>query len=352
MENREINFGVVVRQTGLMLLFVALFNRFISMTFVLNFTTAGVNSTLLFVFLTLSSFSISRIQLNEGINQNLYWLVWALFTFLSVVATIDNALLGSLASGLALQLMGILLLTNLDLASVETRTSLVLATAGQYLIYAILGGLYVFSTELGKSIYYLVLLVTTLSIQISPSAPIPKPGSLFLIYPYLNFLLLFLGVPSLVATWTFDGALVSFIPLPVYIILLSVIMSLSTLVAFIYPNLVNHLSFGIVAAVYSLALLDVLLLKLLVPVSIGLIIYIALSLISATRDVTIPMFKQMFFVQQFLITIFLFLYVSAGNWAFLPSFLGVASHGLAWFYLFLSGLLVVGSIVLTRRYAS
>ena len=103
---------------------------------------------------------------------------------------------------------------------------------------------------------------------------------------------------------------------------------------------------------YSLALLDVLLLKLLVPVSIGLIIYIALSLISATRDVTIPMFKQMFFVQQFLITIFLFLYVSAGNWAFLPSFLGVASHGLAWLYLFLSGLLVVGSIVLTRRYAS
>lgn len=347
MESQDIDFIQVIRQSGLILLFLALFNRFVSMTFVLNFTTGGVNSTLLFTLIPISAILFLLISWKDSINDFLVNIIWGGFLILSVLSLLDVAGYASLASALALNISGIIFLTSFDLKTTETRISLVFAPVVQYTIYSFLGQIYLFSSDIGTAIYLLILLGVVMSLLFSKVSYSPSEVSFLEIYPYLAMLLLFLGVPSIIATWTYDGLIVSFLPLSLYIIILQLVMTIAFIISVYYPNPANKMSAPVYTLVMILSLLDVLLLKLLPPLTVAIVIYCSASRFSAFEETQeVKNFKLLVLIQQFLVLIFLFLYVSAGNWAFLPSLLGTISRGLAWLYIFLTG----GLFLLTDLY--
>jgi hypothetical protein len=106
---------------------------------------------------------------------------------------------------------------------------------------------------------------------------------------------------------------------------------LGLMISILYPKRHNSPIF-VILSLFLLA--EILFLGMISVISLGILQYLSISLVSkeggAHNGIKLGLV-------QFLLLILTFLYVGAGNWAFMPSFIEVITRGMAGVYLLLIG---------------
>ncbi len=340
----EIELAPTFRVAFLTLLFIILFNRFVSMVFVLNFTTQGVNFTMGFAILVLSAISI-WIYGKCDFCKNHFRSLWFLTIGLTGIASIPNAMISALSAALALQIVGILITETFDIASPETKWGLGLAPLANYLIYLILGQTYLFGTIEGYVLLFSLFifgLVLGRSVERQENTELE---SIIRTYPYMTLLLLVLGIPSFVVTWSIDRGIIgaSRLSLDVFVALTTLSMTTGILLALNQDWNQESAKWFLIYAIGSLlSFIDILFIGTVPFLSAGVATFSVLASIYSAPTRPGQGSSSMLFAVQLLSLLFVVLYVVAGNWAFVPSIFGVMSHGLAGVHLFLVLMLHIG----------
>ncbi len=322
----------VVAKLQLLLLiyfYIQTINRIIAMTFVLNFSTSGMNSSVVLVVIVLTAMFLPIWKvLPKPIPVAL-----VMSTIGLSLSLISNAVLAIVGSGL-FQLAALPLLLTLITKVEDKEISFAGGVALHIFLTVILGGLSVYSSIYGIAIFALIILDWIyLSLQFKGDYEPPKSVIKAISFIFLQGV--FLSFPGMLSTWFLaDNPVVVSLHLWILLKYWGMIMFslLGLLIAIIYPKRHNSTLFAIVAV---LLLAEILFVGMISVISIGILQYLSVSL--ACKESGEHSGIKLGLV-QFLLLILVFLYVGAGNWAFMPSFIEVITRGMAGVYLLLLGI--------------
>lgn len=337
----------IVKAAILGFLFITLFTRFVSMVFVLNFTTGGVNATLAFTLLPHSAIAIALTWKGTPFSRKTIKTLWISFLLAAGLSLIPNAVIAALLSAIALNLSGLIFIHEVNFENKESRLGILGALLLNYLIYSILGHTYVFGTFFGMAIFVAVLIIGGVTIFVEDETE-PSLASFPFVYAFLFLNMAFLGSPSLIATWSMDSWIAQMLNPDIYLFFVNLGCLAGAFLALLFSEKVKDVPFPYLEGIFLFSFLDILLNGFLTLVTIPITIFLTSSFV---LQVPIPQttgsLKELSFIQGSSF-IFLFLYVAAGNWAFMPSIFESVSRGLAWLHLFFIGALFAG-ITSSRR---
>lgn len=320
----------------LVFLFMSQLERFLTMIFVLNFSTAGPNVTVLLIFLLLTGFI--EVVLPWPHTERMLSICLVLMAVMIIVSFLPITLLATLAAIGALIFLTPLFISRIQVEKHHFALSSILGILIQIAFrtwldtasyYATLLGAIILLVCLGVGIFlwFVKIKNNLMKVSIFTSAS-PVMGFLFIQY-------LFLGFPNVVSTWYFRN----------YFILTVVCVIGLVIGAFLIlekgPQIAHSKWVLGWIGLYLISLIDLLWIDLLplatyflVQMSGCIVLYSGLksSSISSSRSMAIRMTGV-----QLLLVLTLFLQVSAGNWAFMPSLLEF-TRGQASTMIFITGL--------------
>ena len=323
-------------------LFFAQLERFLTMIFVLNFSTAGPNETVVLIVLLLTGVVEIFLPWPHSVRTLSISLVGT--TVMVLLSLISITLLATLAAVLAMIFITPMLVNRIQLDMEQFSLCAILGVLIQLITrswldtasyYATTFGIFLFLLWIGLGVllWFVKIRNDTRLIDSSQKTFIgvtPVIGFIFIQF-------LFLGFPNVVSTWHFrDYFLIS----AVGVIGLSV-------GAFLIFERGEQILKGILIigwmVLFLLSLIDLLWINLFplityftAQVSTCVILFAGLNK-STIRSIKVVGLRLT--TVQFLMVLILFLHVSAGNWAFMPSFL-VFTRGQAATTIFLAGLLL------------
>ena len=331
----------VVAKFQLLLLiyfYIQTINRIIAMTFVLNFSTSGMNSSVVLIVIVLTAMFLPIWK----IIPKPIPVALVISTIGLSLSLIGNAVLAIVGSGL-FQLAALPLLLTLMNKVEDKEISFAGGVALHIFLTVILGGLSMYSTVFGMAIFVLIIL-DWIYLSLQFKGDYEPSSSVIMAISFIFLQGVFLSFPGMLSTW-FLAENPIFVSLHLWILLKywgRIMFSLlGLLIAIIYPKRHNSYLFGIVAVVL---LAEILFLGMVSVISLGIIQYLSVSLVckEGTKHNGIKLG-----LIQFLLLILVFLYVGAGSWAFMPSVIEGITRGMAGAYLLLLGVLYfIGGIKL------
>ncbi|MFX0125007.1 MAG: endonuclease/exonuclease/phosphatase family protein [Candidatus Hodarchaeota archaeon] len=331
----QLIFGIFV-----VFLFFTQLERFLTMIFVLNFSTAGPNETILLILFLLTGLVELILPSPPSVRSLSISLTGA--TVMAVLSFSPVTLLATLAAIFAMMFITPVLVNRIQLEKEQFALSIILAIILQIMMRSWLGTASYYTTIVGSILFLswisIGIILWFIKIRHDPRLMDSSQTTFTGVSPVIGFLLiqlLILGFPNVVSTWFFrDYAVISFTGI--------LGLALGALITFEKgENLItNKLEFGWVV-LFLFSLIDLLWVNLLpfityfaIQVSACVILYVGLSknTIRSPKVVGLRMA-----VVQFLMVIILLFHVSAGNWAFMPSFLAY-TRGQAATTIFVAGL--------------
>lgn len=300
------------------------------MTFVLNFSTSGMNSSVVLVVIILTAMFIPVWKvIPKPIPVAL-----VISTIGLSLSLVGNSVLAIVGSGL-FQLAALPLLLTLMNIVEDKEISFAGGVALHIFLTVILGGLSIYSTIYGMALFVLIIL-DWIYLSSQFKGDYEPSNSVITAISFIFLQGVFLSFPGMLSTWFLadNPVLVS---LHMWILLkywgMIMFSLLGLLIAILYPKRHNSTLFGIVAVVL---LAEILFLGMISVISLGIIQYLSITLVckEGAKHSGIKLG-----LVQFLLLILVFLYVGAGNWAFMPSVIEVITRGMAGVYLLLIGAL-------------
>lgn len=333
----------------LVFLFLSLFTRLVSMVFVLNFTTGGVNFTLGISLLPHSVIAIGLLWKGEAFGDKSIRILWGSLFGTSILSLVPNALSAAILSAIALNLHGLVFIHEVNLNQLESRLGLVGGIGFTYLVDSILGQINVYGTLIGMIMYTLILLGGGIVVRIGKNEVNPSLDSFVPSYGYLMLNLLILGDPGILGTWIIDSFWAKLMNPDIYLFVVLAGCTIGLLLSVLLMDKTALIQFPLMELGFLIAYADIIFTKMLVVFTIPIATFLSASLIlNIHPEKERQGLKELGFVQG-LFFIFMFLYVAAGNWAFMPAFIGTISRGMAGVYLFLAGILFLAVIGFRRR---
>ncbi|UCG90303.1 MAG: endonuclease/exonuclease/phosphatase family protein [Candidatus Heimdallarchaeota archaeon] len=321
-------------------LFFSQLERFLTMIFVLNFSTAGPNATILLIILLLTG--LVEVILPWPHSERTLSISLVCAAVMVLLSFIPITILATFAAILAMMFITPMLVNRIQLGQEEFTVSVILAITIQIITRSWLDTASYYATILG-SILFLLWIGTGVVLWfvevkndvrlLDSSQTTFTDGS-----PVISFLLiqlLLLSFPNVVSTW-----------FPRDYLLLSIIgvigLSVGAFLVFEKGEQIIKDKFVLGWIVFFLlSLIDLLWVNLLpiityftAQVSICVLLYVGLKS-SPIRSFKVVGLRMTLI--QFLMVLILFLHVSAGNWAFMPSFLAF-TRGHAATTIFVAGL--------------
>ena len=343
---------------GLILTCLHLINLFAKSIFVLNFSTAGVNSSIYASLLLLGCviFVIVPVPVTS-LSMKVTWCIFGLF---SLLVLIPNSLIAIYASGI-----GIISLIRL-LVNFVQQYSFALAISFYIAIFVFFDGINIFASLFGKALYVCCILALVVSGLLRQNLRAPTDRCLR-IYPLIFLSVLFLAVPHVISTWTYPGFndWLGFLPHTTYTYLLRILALVGIFSGILLaesrffkelhsagkglndkdtieskqPAEVGYklrdIYLYILCAVFLITVFDLVFLYILplltLPISLFTTVLLSLNgkKVEANRY-----FWLKFFSLQFFTLISLYFHLLAGNWAFAPAYLRGIVRGLAGFYIY------------------
>ncbi len=369
METEDIlyQFQIIIGSIWFLLYFEILLHLF-SMIFVLNFTTAGINSTVFLVLLTLTGISIPVVQRKIFQSKNTLYFTIVVAGVSGMLTVVPNALFSIIISlgFLYFSLPLILMIAN----HVNRRFvfSISYALVLEYFFQSMFEGIGFFGTVVNKTILaFLVLFWTALSLYFlnkyyhdyieSPSAQ-TNNFTMVMIFGY--FFITTLESPYLIASWInphsifgLNGTNNFF-----YVVKLSLILFFA-LGAVLLDLLTYREDFSlwflrgrytpvILSGAFLVGLADLMWLDLITPIDIFILVYVSLTFIRESGHAYRQNGHNKLIILQIIQTLLIFLYATAGNWAFVPGVLKPIVRNNAPLFIFLTGVVVVITYLVSR----
>lgn len=333
----QLVFGVYV-----VFLFFSQLERFLTMIFVLNFSTAGPNVTLLLVLFLLTG--LVEVILPSPHSVRTLSISISGATVMVVLSFIPIPIVATIATIFAMIFITPVLVNRIQLEKEQFTISVILAIIIQIIFRSWLDTASYYATIIGTILFLtwtsIGVLLWFIKIKHDPKLIEISQTTFTGVSPVIGFLLiqlLILGFPNVVSTWFFRDY---------FLISLTGILGLSLGAFLIFERaeyiLQNKLVLGWIV-LFLLSIVDILWINLLpfvtyftVQVSACVILYTGLSknTIRSPKVVGLRMAAI-----QFLMVLILLLHVSAGNWAFMPSFLAI-TRGHAATTIFVAGLIL------------
>lgn len=321
-------------------LFFSQLERFLTMIFVLNFSTAGPNESILLIVLLLTGLVEVILPSPHSVRALSISLISA--TIMVLMSFIPITMIATLATILAMMFITPMLVNRIQIENEEFTISVILAIFILIITRSWLDTASYYATLIGSMLFLLWISLGILLwfIRVKNDARlIDSSQTTFTdVSPVISFLLiqlLFLGFPNVVTTWFLrDYLLISFTGM--------IGLSFGACLSFERGKqiLKDKLVLGWMF-LYLLSLIDLLWINLLpiiayftAQVSVCVILYAGLSKMTTRSPRVIGLRIT---VIQFLMVFILLLHVSAGNWAFMPSFLAF-TRGHAATTIFIAGL--------------
>ena len=329
--------------TFVVFLFLTQLERFLTMIFVLNFSTAGPNETIILVLLLLTGMVEVILPSPHSVRTLSICTIGALF--MVILTFIPVTIVATIAALFAMMFITPMLVNRVQLEKEHFTICAISAIFLQIILrswldtspyYATISGMILF-----LSFIIIGVLLWFLKIRYDPRFLETLSQSTFTgISPVVTFLLiqlLFLGFPNVVSTWFFrDYMLVSF----------TGIFGLTLGTFFVFEKgeylIQSKLEF-VWMIIFLLSLIDLLWMDFLpfityftVQFSACVILYAGLSKNTITSPKVVGIRLT---IAQLLMVFILVLHVSAGNWAFMPSILAF-TRGHAATTIFLAGILL------------
>lgn len=298
------------------------------MTFVLNFSTSGLNSSVVLVVIVLTAMFLPIWKvIPKPIPVAL-----VISTIGLSLSLVGNAVLAIVGSGL-FQLAALPLLLTLMNIVEDKEISFAGGVALHIFLTAILGGLSMYSTMYGKAIFVL-LIFDWIYLSLHFKGEYSTTHSVNKVIGFIFLQGVFLSFPGMMSTW-FLAENPLLVGLHSWMLLkywgMIIFSLLGLMISILYPKRHNSTVFVIVSVIL---LAEILFLGMISVISLGILQYLSISLVckegGGHNGVKLGLV-------QFLLLILTFLYVGAGNWAFMPSFLEVVTRGMAGVYLLLIG---------------
>jgi endonuclease/exonuclease/phosphatase family metal-dependent hydrolase len=331
----QVIFGVYV-----VFLFFSQLERFLTMIFVLNFSTAGPNETILLVLFLMTGLVEVILPSPHSARTLSISIIGA--TVMVVLSFIPITVVATLAAIFAMMFITPVLVNRIQFEKEQFTISVILAIVIQIIFRSWLDTASYYATITGSILFLswisLGVLLWFIKIRNDPRLKKSSQTTFTGVSPVLGFLLiqlLILGFPNVVSTWFFRNY---------WLISLSGILGLSVGALITFERgeyiLQNKLVIGWIV-IFLLSLVDLLWINLLpfvtyfiAQVSACVILYAGLSknMIRSPKAVGLRMAAI-----QFLMVLILLLHVSAGNWAFMPSILYI-TRGHAATTIFIAGL--------------
>ncbi len=330
-------------------LFIVVFTRFVSMVFVMNFTTSGVNFTLGLTLLPHSALGIALFWRGVPYKAKSLKYLWWSFLGISALTLIPNALTAAIFSAISLNLLGLLFIHEVNFDQLESRIGLIGAIFLNYLIQSILDQTNVFGTLGGMVVFLIIIILGFIIVGFSDSDPILSLDTFPPAYGFLMLNLMILGNAGIIGTWTIDSFWGEMMNPDIYLFIVVFGCSVGLFAALLLLEKTSTIEAPIMEISFLVAYSDLLFTKILTVLTVPFAVFLSASLLlNVPINPERKSLRELALVQG--VTFFsLFLYVAAGNWAFMPSIVGMISRGMAGFYLFLVGILYV-TIVGFRRW--
>ncbi|UCG02854.1 MAG: endonuclease/exonuclease/phosphatase family protein [Candidatus Heimdallarchaeota archaeon] len=333
----QLIFGTII-----VFLFFTQLERFLTMIFVLNFSTAGPNVTILLVLFLLTGLVEVILPYPHSMRTLSVCILGA--TIMVVLSFIPVTLIATLAAIFAMIFITPVLVNRIQLEKEQFSLSIILGVVLQIILRSWLGTASYYATIIGTILFLfwisLGILLWFFNIRYDPRLIESSQSTFTGVPPVIGFLfiqILFLGFPNVVSTWFFRNY---------------ILISFTGIFGLVLGGLLtfekgghltqNKLEFGWVI-LFLFSLIDLLWINLMpfityftVQVSICVILYMGLSKNSIRSPRVVGLRMTVF---QFLMVFILILHVSAGNWAFMPSILAF-TRGHAATTIFVAGLLL------------
>lgn len=334
----QLIFGAIV-----VFIFLSQFERFLTMIFVLNFSTAGPNVTVVLIVLLLTGVVEVVLPWPHSVRTLSISLVGALIMVL--LSFIPITLVATLAAILAMMFITPMLIHRIQLEKEKFTMSVIMAVAIQIFTRSWLDTASYYATTIGSIFFLIWIGIGVLfwfvkirkDISLINSSQMTFTGAT----PVIGFILiqlLFLGFPNVVSTWFFRDYLTIFVAGIAG-------LSFGAFLIFEKSELILRNKFVIGwSVVFLLSLIDLLWINLLpiltyfaVQVSACVLLYTGLRKNTLRSHKVVGL--RLIVVQLLMVFIILF-NVSAGNWAFMPSFLAF-TRGHAATAIFLAGIIFI-----------
>ncbi|MFX1517980.1 MAG: endonuclease/exonuclease/phosphatase family protein [Promethearchaeota archaeon] len=326
--------------TFVVFLFFSQLERFLTMIFVLNFSTAGPNESILLVLFLMTGMVEIFLPFPHSEKTLSICLIGA--TIMVLLSFIPITVLATLAAIFAMMLITPAIVNRIQLEEEQFTMSVILAILIEIIFRSWFNTASYYATMVGTVLFLSYISVGVLlwfiKIRKDPRLIEFSQKAFTGVSPVMGFLfvqLLFLGFPNVVSTWFFrDYMLISFTGI------LGLI--LGALITFEKGKYLihNNLEFGWIV-LFLFSLIDLLWINLLpfityfiAQVSACVIVYAGLSK-NTIRSLKVVGLRMT--AIQFLMILILLLHVSSGNWAFMPSFLAF-TRGQAATTIFVAGL--------------
>ncbi|MHA2248327.1 MAG: endonuclease/exonuclease/phosphatase family protein [Candidatus Hodarchaeales archaeon] len=321
-------------------LFFSQLERFLTMIFVLNFSTAGPNVTIVLIFLLLTG--LVEVVLPWPHKERTLSFCLVTSALMVLASFIPITLLATIAAILAMMFITPMLVNRVQLEKEEFALSMIMAIVIHVITRSWLDTASYYATILGTVLLLLWISIGVIlwfiKIKNDPRLLDSSQTSFIGVAPVIGFILiqlLFLGFPNVVSTWFIRNY---------FLISITGIIGLSVGALIIVERGEQILRDKMVLVwitLFLLSLIDLLWINLLpfityliAQVSACVILYAGLNK-STIRSPKVVGLRLT--IVQLLMVVIIFLHVSAGNWAFMPSFLAF-TRGQAATTLFIAGL--------------